>query len=67
MEQGLVARLIQLLGTEDPDLRLSSLWAFKNLLNKTALDLKQKVMSQLGWSELAGCVVHPYFDPRVLC
>lgn len=52
-----MARLVQLLTTEDPDLRLSSLWAVKNLLNRTTLELKQEVMSQLGWGELSGCVV----------
>jgi hypothetical protein len=47
-----VERLVQFLNTHDPDLRLNSLWAIKNLLRKTTDDTKQKVMNQLGWSEI---------------
>jgi armadillo repeat-containing protein 8 len=54
MEDGLVARLVQLHNTQDPDLRLNSLWAVKNLLRKTTPETKQQVMSQLGWPDLSG-------------
>lgn len=50
-------RLVQLLAMDDPELRLNSLWAFKNLLRKTTLETKQKVMSQLSWRDLSGWVV----------
>lgn len=53
MENGLVERLIQLLNTQDLELRLNSLWAVKNLLRKTTVETKKKVMSQLGWTWLS--------------
>lgn len=57
IEDGLVGRLVQLLNTQDPDLRLNSLWAVKNLLRKTTPETKEKVMSQLGWSDLSGLLI----------
>lgn len=52
MEKGLLPRLIQVLGAEDRTLRLSSLWAFKNLLLRTLLETKKTIMGYLKWSEL---------------
>lgn len=58
MEDGLVDRLVQLLHTQDSDLRLNSLWAVKNLLRKTTIETKQRVMIQLGWPDLSGWVCY---------
>ncbi|KAJ7590838.1 ARM repeat-containing protein [Mycena floridula] len=53
LEQGLMPRLVQLLGNGDSTLRLSALWAVKNLLRKTSLETKREVMEQLGWTRLS--------------
>ena len=36
----------------DPSLRLSALWAVKNVLRKTSTETKRDVMSHLGWPHL---------------
>ena len=36
----------------DPSLRLSALWAVKNVLRKTSTETKRDVMSHLGWHHL---------------
>jgi hypothetical protein len=53
LEQGIMVRLVELLRSHDPALRLNALWAIKNLLRKTATDTKRDVMDQLGWRELS--------------
>ncbi|KAJ6562233.1 armadillo-type protein [Mycena capillaripes] len=53
LDLGLMPRLVKLLGGEDPTLRLSSLWAVKNLLSKTSGETKRDVMQCLGWGRLA--------------
>ncbi|KAI0077112.1 ARM repeat-containing protein [Panus rudis PR-1116 ss-1] len=53
LEQGVVPRLVQLLGSDDPGLRLNAVWCFKNLLYKSTVDIKRKVMDGIGWHELA--------------
>jgi hypothetical protein len=63
IEKGVVARLVQLINTDDSDLRLNSLWAVKNLLRKTTNETKQGVMSQLGWAHLAKLLDDP--EPKV--
>ena len=42
----------------DPSLRLSALWAVKNVLRKTSTETKRDVMSHLGWSHLVEYVFH---------
>ncbi|KAG9226457.1 hypothetical protein CCMSSC00406_0003336 [Pleurotus cornucopiae] len=59
MEKGLLPRLIQVLGAEDRTLRLSSLWAFKNLLLRTLLETKKTIMGYLKWSELTRLMADP--------
>lgn len=50
-------RLVELLrGSEDQELRLSALWAVKNLLRKTSSETKSGIMGCLGWRYLAECV-----------
>ena len=53
LEQGLMPRLVQLLGSSDSTLRLNALWAIKNLVRKTTLETKRDVMRQLGWAQLS--------------
>ncbi|KAJ7109549.1 armadillo-type protein [Mycena crocata] len=53
LDQGLMPRLVKLLGGSDATLRLSSLWAVKNLLSKTSGETKRDVMQCLGWARLA--------------
>jgi len=61
LEQGLIARLVDLTKSDDRGLRLNALWAFKNLLHKSSSGLKQTVMTALGWSTLSCLLVDP--DP----
>jgi hypothetical protein len=46
-------RLIHLLGFDDVRLRLTSLWAIKNMLRKTSLETKRDMLNTLGPSELS--------------
>ena len=47
----------------DPSLRLSALWAVKNVLRKTSTETKRDVMSHLGWSHLVEYVfIYIIFD-----
>ncbi|KAF8166401.1 hypothetical protein BJ912DRAFT_1149910 [Pholiota molesta] len=39
-------------GTSDGPLRLSALWAVKNLVRKASTETKRDVMSHVGWTEL---------------
>lgn len=52
LEQGAIARLVQLLHADDKELKLNALWAFKNLLYKATPELKREVMSAIGWTEI---------------
>ncbi|KAJ7080440.1 ARM repeat-containing protein [Mycena epipterygia] len=52
LDLGLMPRLVQLLGGGDATLRLSALWAVKNLLSKTSGETKRDVMQCLGWTRL---------------
>ena len=38
--------------SNDPSLRLSALWAVKNVLRKTSTETKRDVMNHLGWPHL---------------
>ena len=53
LEQGLIARLVDLSKSDDRGLRLNALWAFKNLLHKSSSAQKQTVMAALGWNTLS--------------
>ncbi|KAJ7774691.1 ARM repeat-containing protein [Mycena olivaceomarginata] len=53
LDLGLMPRLVKLLSGGDPTLRLSALWAVKNLLSKTSGETKRDVMQCLGWGRLA--------------
>jgi hypothetical protein len=51
-ENGAVEKLIQLVDSSNPTLRLNSVWALKNLLFQADSDIKQNVINRLGWSKL---------------
>ncbi|KAF9472293.1 ARM repeat-containing protein [Pholiota conissans] len=53
LEEGLMPRLVYILReTSDGPLRLSALWAVKNLVRKASSETKRDVMSHIGWAEL---------------
>ncbi|KAF9220191.1 ARM repeat-containing protein [Gyrodon lividus] len=56
LERGLLPRLMRLFTVDDQDIPVSVLWALKNLLCKSNLDTKKKVMEHLAWSHLAELV-----------
>ncbi len=41
---------------------LDALWAFKNLLYKSTLELKGRVMRALCWGSVARCVLLSFFS-----
>lgn len=56
IDQGVIPKLIRLLHSDDPGLRLNAFWAFKNLLFNTTMEVKQQVIAGIGWDELASYV-----------
>ncbi|KAI0647434.1 ARM repeat-containing protein [Trametes meyenii] len=63
LEQGCLSRLVQLLHADETELKLSVLWAFKNLLYKATSELKHEVMSAVGRDNFKMLLVDP--DARV--
>lgn len=58
VEQGVINRLTETLNkSEEPGLVLNSLWAFKNLLHQSSIELKRQVMNAVGWPHLARSAV----------
>lgn len=49
LEQGVAARLARLLRSPYTELRLSALWALKNLLYKCPPETKRAIMADVGW------------------
>lgn len=52
-----MVHLLRLIHSEDADdssfsLRLNAMWAVKNLLFKSPIEMKKDVMSQFGWTGL---------------
>ncbi|KAG5340698.1 hypothetical protein C0989_000741, partial [Termitomyces sp. Mn162] len=54
LDDGLVERLVEILGYDEPGLRVSALWAIKNLLYRSSLELKRRVMREVGWGRILG-------------
>jgi armadillo repeat-containing protein 8 len=54
LDQGLMPRLIQLMGSDDSSMRLNSLWAVKNLVRKLPVETRQEILEQIGWRRLTG-------------
>ncbi|KAI0822769.1 ARM repeat-containing protein [Trametes gibbosa] len=59
LEQGVIARLIQLLHADDKDLKLNALWAFTNMLYKASPELKHEVVNAIGWVEINSLLLNP--------
>ncbi|KAI0683713.1 armadillo-type protein [Cytidiella melzeri] len=53
LAQGVTARLVRLLQSGEANLMLDALWAFKNLLYKSTMELKRRVMQSLCWSTVS--------------
>ena len=56
LDKGVIDRLVQMMRSGEPDLVLNALWAFKNLVYKSSIDLKRRVMNGIGWAKLTGYV-----------
>ncbi|KAG0707819.1 ARM repeat-containing protein [Suillus ampliporus] len=52
LAQGLLPRLVQLLSSDDLNMRVSALWAIRNTLQKSDPSTRQTTMSHLGWPRL---------------
>ena len=50
---------MQLLRSDDIELKLNALWAYKNLLYKASPELKREVMGAIGCSEMSKWVDCP--------
>ncbi|TFY75860.1 hypothetical protein EWM64_g8156 [Hericium alpestre] len=59
LDQGLVKRLLQLLGSEYSELRLNALWAVKNLVYKCSAGTKRSVLREIGWKEIGRLLSDP--------
>ncbi|KAH6903435.1 armadillo-type protein [Coprinopsis sp. MPI-PUGE-AT-0042] len=69
LEEGVMAHLLQLIHSEDADdrsisLRLNAMWAVKNLLFKSPIEMKKDVMNQFGWTVLYDFLNDPSDDIR---
>ncbi|KAI9446024.1 ARM repeat-containing protein [Lactarius indigo] len=56
LEQGVAARLARLLHSSHAELRLSALWALKNLVYKCTPETKRVIMADVGWPALDACL-----------
>ncbi|KAI0306232.1 ARM repeat-containing protein [Multifurca ochricompacta] len=52
LEQGIATRLARLLRSPYAELRVSALWALKNLVYKCAPETKRAIMGDVGWPAL---------------
>ena len=52
LKQGVATRLARLLRSPSSELRLSALWALKNLVYKCAPETKRSIMADVGWPAL---------------
>ncbi|TFL04249.1 armadillo-type protein [Pterulicium gracile] len=53
VEQGMLPRLVHLLDTGEPTLRLNALWALKNFVGKSTFGDKQEVVRHLTWERFS--------------
>ncbi|KAI1297410.1 hypothetical protein EDD11_007140 [Mortierella claussenii] len=53
MERGVVAKFVHMIGYGDNIVRLNALWAIKNLVFEAESDVKETVMRQFGYHNLA--------------
>ena len=52
LKQSIASRLSRLLSSPSAELRLSALWALKNLVYKCAPETKRAIMADVGWTAL---------------
>ncbi|KAF9432236.1 hypothetical protein BGZ76_011086 [Entomortierella beljakovae] len=53
MERGVVAKFVQMIGYSDNIVRLNAVWAIKNLVFEAETEVKETVMRQFGYHNLA--------------
>ncbi|KAF9939717.1 hypothetical protein BGZ67_009070 [Mortierella alpina] len=53
MERGIVAKFVHMIGYGDNIVRLNAVWAIKNLIFSADSDVKETVMQQFGYNNLA--------------
>ncbi|KAJ3285167.1 Armadillo repeat-containing protein 8 [Borealophlyctis nickersoniae] len=56
LDNGGVERLVGLVHSEDPRLRLNAVWALKNLLYQADSEIKERVMRELSWDGLQSLI-----------
>ncbi|PAV23692.1 ARM repeat-containing [Pyrrhoderma noxium] len=59
LEQGILSRLIEFARSQEPHLKLSAIWAIKNILYKATTEEKKSIMKQLGWDYLKAYLSDP--------
>ncbi|KAG5636721.1 hypothetical protein H0H81_007088 [Sphagnurus paluster] len=59
LDEGLLARLVEIVGYEEPALRTSALWAMKNLLCRSTVALKRRVGEEVGWGKVLRLLEDP--------
>ncbi|KAL5533100.1 hypothetical protein ACEPAF_4876 [Sanghuangporus sanghuang] len=57
VERGAVSRIAELTRASEDKLKVSALWAVKNLLDKASSKDKLSIMKQVGWDHLRSCLV----------
>ncbi|KAL5490344.1 hypothetical protein ACEPAI_5177 [Sanghuangporus weigelae] len=62
VERGAVSRIAELTRAPEDKLKISALWAVKNLLDKASSEDKLSIMKQVGWDHLRSCLVDPKED-----
>ncbi|KAG6815975.1 hypothetical protein H0H87_009702 [Tephrocybe sp. NHM501043] len=64
LEDGLVERLVEILEFPESSLRVSALWAIKNLLYRSSTEMKIRVMKEVGWTRLLALLNDPEVGMR---
>ncbi|KAL5511605.1 hypothetical protein ACEPAH_4822 [Sanghuangporus vaninii] len=57
VERGAVSRIAELTRAPEDKLKISALWAVKNLLDKASSEDKLSIMKQVGWDHLRSCLI----------
>ncbi|KAG0358941.1 hypothetical protein BGZ54_010209 [Gamsiella multidivaricata] len=57
MERGIVAKFVHMIGYGDNIVRLNAVWAIKNLVFEAESDVKETVMRQFGYHNLAQLLI----------
>ncbi|KAF8065401.1 armadillo-type protein [Lyophyllum atratum] len=64
LDDGLMPRLVEIVGYEEAALRTSALWAVKNLLCRSEVGTKRGVMGELGWGRVVRLMEDPDMGVR---